>query len=395
MQGSPGVEKLAAQAQAYGKRPAAVERFVDLLAGRSVKSHQFLKNLEALRNPGSVVVLSEITAGLFGGTMSQILKCLTAVKLCEELAQRSILAVPVVLVQADPFLASIRLIDAEGELHIVAIDPAVGIPEGIRGLVLKVREFGRGSFDPGVLALIESAFAPGKTYAAATAELFSELLGPWGTVVVDAAGRELRAISEFTSPCAALPVVAFIADQSVPAMAESLDASGRRPPVPWPGAAVTVGDIRSRRTFRRYNLDLQALYAGEEKVLHRIVKALPHSGLAKLDGLKSEVQACVAGLNSLIPAESSARKSVASCREKIVYQLEKLHIQTESSLRVKEQTASRRIHEACNLLAPGGHRQQQELAGIQIPLGHSAAALLDLYEKMNVVNPESQLIWMD
>jgi uncharacterized protein YllA (UPF0747 family) len=194
-----------------------------------------------------------------------------------------------------------------------------------------------------------------------------------------------------------LPVLAFVIDPyEIYPMVKSLpafDETGLPRPAVWPRASVTVGDVRSRRTFSRYNLDLLQLFSGSEEVLRGIMKVLPRSGLEKFDRLKLEVQTRVAELK--LPFESEISDTATSCRDKIVYQLEKLRAHLESALNMKEQTASRHIQKACSLLAPYGQTQERELAGIQIPLNYSHAGLRLLYEKMDILKFEHQLIWMD
>jgi hypothetical protein len=55
----------------------------------------------------------------------------------------------------------------------------------------------------------------------------------------------------------------------------------------------------------------------------------------------------------------------------------------------------RQISRTCNALAPNGRIQERELGGIQMLLRYSCAALRPLYEKLDILSREHQLIAMD
>jgi len=71
--------------------------------------------------PGSVVVAANCYAGLFSGPLSQLLKCLTAIKVCAEFKNKGIAAVPVCLVRQDapPGFSPLEIsfIDRNSTLH--------------------------------------------------------------------------------------------------------------------------------------------------------------------------------------------------------------------------------------------------------------------------------------
>jgi len=424
------IQSLAAQADSVRSR--RIEDLIRILAGADAKSSQFLKNLQALSQPKAVVVVTEIDAGLFGGPLAQILKCLTTIRLCEELANYAVNAVPVAWVSTNSPQYSVRLIDADGEMQSLAVSPTDVIPDRIPDVILKIQEFGGGTLKPGILDLLKSVFLPGKSFSRASAELFSALLSEWGMIVIDPTAPEfLPNVIEALAPVRArarpieseqssqsrhvvsllhasvvpdhltvssvLPVLAFVIDpfeiSALVRLLPAFDETGLPRPAVWPRASLTFGDARSRRTFSRYHLDLPQLFSGGDKVLRGVMQAIPHSALEKFDRLKLEVQTRVAELG--LPADSEISDTAASCRDRIVYQLEKLRAHLESALSMKEKTASRQIQKACNLLAPYGQTQERELAGIQIPLNYSHAGLRFLYEKMDILKFEHQLIWMD
>ena len=100
-------------------------------------------------------------------------------------------------------------------------------------------------------------------------------------------------------------------------------------------------------------------------------------------------------LKAIDPSGKELMKKAFSHRKRILYQLEKLHRLCAAAHIRKEHAVSRQIHRVCSLLAPNRRLQENELAGVQIPLRYSRAGLRLLYEKLNVMMNEHQLISMD
>ena len=174
-----------------------------------------------------------------------------------------------------------------------------------------------------------------------------------------------------------------------------MDEAGLPSPVVWPQPSVTITDTRRRRILARYNLSLRQLYSGEEEVAGEIGNTIPNSAAEILNDLKSKVDECILELETLAPSRKRFTKKSALCREKILYQLEKIGRHHADARAKREQTVNRQIHKACNLLAPKRRLQERELAGIQIPLRYSRAGLRSLYEKLDISSNTHQLISMD
>lgn len=431
-----GVQALPAHVDALKKRAKKYEDLSRLLLGKS----------------GSVAVVADISPGLFGGPAAQILKCLTAIKVCEELAKHDLAAVPVCWIDAAPTfefsMQSVKLLDQGAEIHCLQLQKPEGMDLSpgsplpwnlIAPLLSQIEELGRGTFDSEVLRILRDAFSPGKTFSSACAHLISDLMKEWGMVVVDASVPPFETIlteaftsvlnqvdgiesllqkhseepagagctGEFPGKAArtilarglALPVAACIIDPwEVHTYARVLpvfDEIGFLRPLAWPQASATIVDARSRRILERYKLSIEQLYEGAEEAANRIRDAVPHSAPGKLDNLKLEVETRLADLGTLAPAGSKFAKTSDSCRRKIVYQLEKLARNCAAAGQRKEQAARRQLHKACNWLAPDRRAQERELAGIQIPLRYSRAGLRSVYEKLDILTIEHQLIPMD
>jgi uncharacterized protein YllA (UPF0747 family) len=391
------------------------------LADQQMEAPQISENIQRLNQPEAVVVLMQVSAGFFGGSAGQILKCLTGIKVCERLKEHSINAVPVAWVNPSPPQAfskwSINLVDDDGQIHSLGIFPNDRVPDLAIELLSQVSAIGRGVFDIEVLDILQTAFIPGRSFSSATAHFYSALMKDWGMIVLDPTAAALQpavneALARVRIPAVpfpedgitwqlamntALPVLACVVDPvelgSLAALPDFED-FGLPRLLAWPRVSATIGDVRSRRTLDRYHLDLSQLYSGEAAVLRSLNEALPRAGLMKLEGAKSAVEATILELKSLVPEGSEISVAADSCREKVCYQLMRIRNNFEAALDTKVQTASRRIRNACNLLAPNQRLQENELAAVQIPLRYSRAGLQTLWERLDILNFEHQLIWM-
>jgi uncharacterized protein YllA (UPF0747 family) len=408
-----------------------------------------MESAQRLRQPESVVVVTSLYLSFLGGPVSQILKCLTAIKVCGELAKRQLTAVPVCWLRAGspPGFAklSINLLGDDSELHCLelrpsepaGVAPGARLPaDGVSGLLSEIEKLGRGTFDGDFLRLLKAEFV-GATFSSASARLAAALMKGWGMIVLEAdapalapillgalapvrneTGKMRLLVRKQTSELAeagygapspeddipailaqslSMPVIACVLDpyeiysyaRSLPVWAEV----GLPRPLAWPQSSATLLDVRSRRILQRHNLSLRQLYSGEEEVMREMRGRMPGSAPGKLDSLKRTVEAQLAELESLAGGEWS--KAAHSSGRKIVYQLEKLREQFESALARKEQAVRRQVRRVCNFLAPNRRAQERELAGIQIPLRYSHTGLRSLYEKLDILKFEHQLIPMD
>jgi uncharacterized protein YllA (UPF0747 family) len=387
----------------------------------------FERGMDGIRN-GSVAVVLDLQSCLFGGPVSQILKCLTAIRVCEELGKIGIPAVPIGCVNGANHSAysrwSINLLDSESEIHNVRLkrsetaglsihDP---IPsDQVEELLSRIEELGHGSFNRETMEIIRSAFVSSASLSSATANLMAELMKEWGMLFLDAAAEDIKPVFNEAANlvrssidnqhdflprlCLAMPVVACIVDpydiyayeQAMPVF----DEIGLPRPAAWPQSSATVLDARSRRILNRFKLDPTQLFAGEEEIANGIEKSLPHLSTGKFKDLESEVEALMDEIDSLDPAASELIKAAASCREKVVYQLRKVHESCAAAGNNKKQVMRRQIHTLCNFLAPNGCLQERELGGVQIPLRYSKTGIRVLYEKLDIMKSEHQLISMD
>jgi uncharacterized protein YllA (UPF0747 family) len=387
---------------------------------RDLCSDKTREKLHLLRQPGSVVILTNFYPGLFGGQAYQILKCLTAIKVCEELAQHGLTAIPVCWISAssppDFSMGSIQLLDSESEIHCLQLQqsgrdyfsPSDILPwSQVRGLLSQIEGLGAGVYDPEVIEVLKGAFARETTFAQASARLAFALLEEWGMVVVNPHAPDFQSIMDQTTTplpaciiqCSVLPVLADVRDPyevfSYVEERQTFAASKRIQPMLWPQASATIVDARSRRTLERYNLDLHQLYSGDAAIIGGLADGIPHEASAKLFNLRQEAEDRIATLGILGPAGSDFGKAMESAREKIVFQLDRLRKNFDAACKSRQETINRRVRRTCNALAPNGRIQERELACIQLPLRYSRAILRSLYEKLDVLSLEHQLIYMD
>ncbi|HEX8069068.1 MAG TPA: bacillithiol biosynthesis cysteine-adding enzyme BshC [Pyrinomonadaceae bacterium] len=169
-----------------------------------------LQNVERLRQPDSVAVVSGQQVGLFTGPLYTIYKALSAVKLAGCLTQRGTAAVPVFwLATEDHDWAEVQaaeVIACDGRLARVQLPDDLhteGQPVG--GVVLdeRVNEIvGRlldvlpsSEFSDDLAALVRDAYAAGRTYGAAFARLMSALTRRHGLVLLDPLDARLKRLA--------------------------------------------------------------------------------------------------------------------------------------------------------------------------------------------------------
>lgn len=446
----PGTLK--ARAALLRRNAPALEKLLRYVEdGLKPGDNRALENIRGLRRPGTVVVAAAIHAALFGGPLSQILKCLTAVKACRELARYSIEAVPLCWVDTDaPSDFSqweVCLPDHEGDLirfSLQAHEPAIGaadpLPLDRMELLLgKMENLGRGDFDAETLKSLRSAYGCGATLASATARLFQDWMSPWGAIVIDAGGEDIKAILEEASaalcgrtdkagmllraqaltpaesgyaPTEAgdarphfplqnciFPVAATVLDpfeihsfvQSLPVFEEI----GIAPPLACPQSRAAIVDARSRRTLAAYGLNVRHLFAPESEWKARMEETIPRAAERKLKELSSEVEHRMAELKALIPAEVGSRVKEDSLGRRMLYQIEKLRRRCEQAAERRLLTADRRIRRSRNFLAPGGDFQERRLAGVYFLLRYSPSVLERIHDELEFFQFEPCIISVD
>ncbi len=169
-----------------------------------------LKNVELLRDPDCLAVVSGQQAGLYSGPLYTIYKALSAVKLAGCLTQRNTKAVPVFWIATEdhdfPEVAKAEFIGRDCKLAHVEVSPGLhkeGQPVGrvvmdssIDAVVTQLLELlPISEFTPDLEALVRDAWRPGRTYGEAFARMMTSLLGDRGLVLLDPLDQRLKQLA--------------------------------------------------------------------------------------------------------------------------------------------------------------------------------------------------------
>ncbi|HSR69465.1 MAG TPA: bacillithiol biosynthesis cysteine-adding enzyme BshC [Acidobacteriota bacterium] len=199
------LDKLKARAQSVreGQRSYPRRRMADLLLEinrRAGASQQTLDNIERLRSPDTVAILTGQQLGLFGGPSYTFHKAATAIRLASLLEQEGIAAVPVFwLPSNDSDLEEVRRthwFDRNGELfqvelggHQVPAEQMVG-PTSLSGIeacirILREREI-PGQFASEVIDSLQQHYCSGCDFGTAYSRWLADLFSEQGLVLFDA-----------------------------------------------------------------------------------------------------------------------------------------------------------------------------------------------------------------
>ena len=355
----------------------------------------------------SVAVVLNFYAGLFGGPIFQLLKCLTAVKICDDFKKNGIAAVPVCLVRQDAAYGfstgEIHLLDHSSKLHCLK---SSGREEGTHGTIIgsenakkllseieKIFPYG----DREALTALKEAFTPDTNSVSSCVCWLKYLLKDYGVTVVEhdvlSVSHNAR-ISEQQS--LTLPIAVFVADlaeiMEYDKMSSELEYVQQ--PIVRYYPHVTIANTRSMKTLKRYGLDFERLFDGKQQVMYYVRDAMKSDVPGRLKKLRDETGTV---LDELTIAAFGAQdeRSVRFRSERaarIIYQLEKIHRHSRDALANKEATAKNRLCRVCDFLAPLGRRQQDVLCGAQIPISYGLTGLRAIYECLDITTSNHQLI---
>ncbi len=165
------------------------------------------RNIKLLRDSECLAVVSGQQAGLFTGPLYTIYKAISAVKLAGCLSQRNTKAVPVFWIAAEDHdfaeVARAEFIGRDCRLASVEVSTEVhcegqpvgrvALDESINGVVDRLFELLPNSeFSADMLALVRSAWQPGRTYAEAFACMMTSLLKRYGLIFLDPLDLQLK-----------------------------------------------------------------------------------------------------------------------------------------------------------------------------------------------------------
>jgi len=186
--------------------PDALER----INRRAGSPELTFKNIEMLRHPGSVAIVTGQQAGLFTGPLYTILKALTVIKLVDCLRRRGVEAVPVFWIASEDHdyeeVSFCKLVDRDGKLIRIQYQAGGHQPDSPVGRV-KLCERAAGTIDEFIGHLPTSEFveaierdlrecyAEGTGFADAFGKLMARLFAEYGVVLLDPLDEELKKVS--------------------------------------------------------------------------------------------------------------------------------------------------------------------------------------------------------
>jgi bacillithiol biosynthesis cysteine-adding enzyme BshC len=207
------LSSLAARARKVTAQKFSRAAVADVLADQNRQvgaGPETFANLDRLRQPDSVVVITGQQAGLFTGPLYTIFKALTAIKLANELRKQGVNAVPMFWVAAEDHdfqeVNHTRLVNREGILASItytACSPKEGKPVGHVTLAEGVNE----NIEQLLAALPESEFTPrlaqdlresyraGTGFAEAFGRMMMKLFGKFGVVLINPLDDRLKHVS--------------------------------------------------------------------------------------------------------------------------------------------------------------------------------------------------------
>lgn len=169
-----------------------------------------LKNIQLLRDPDCVAVMSGQQAGLFTGPLYTIYKALSAVKLAGCLNQRKTKAVPVFWIASEDHdfaeVAKAELIARDCQLNQVEVPEnlhqdgqtvgSVKLDQTIDAVLEQMWDLLPNSeFAADMKALLKQAYQPGRGYAESFATMMTSLLGKYGLVFLDPLDPTLKQLA--------------------------------------------------------------------------------------------------------------------------------------------------------------------------------------------------------
>jgi bacillithiol synthase len=204
---------LAEHARRVGARDFDRARVADALTRinrRAGSPELTFQNIEMLRRPGSVAIVTGQQAGLFTGPLYTIHKAMTVIKLTNCLREQGVEAVPVFWIASEDHdyeeVNHCRLIDVEGHLKTVRYEPGersadapvgrVVIDEGITAIIDEfVAALPPSEFLAEMECDLRDSYAAGAGFADAFAKLMARIFKDYGVVLLDPLDEELKQVA--------------------------------------------------------------------------------------------------------------------------------------------------------------------------------------------------------
>jgi len=173
-------------------------------------SEKTLQNIELLRDPSTVAIVTGQQAGLFGGPLYTIYKALTAIKLAQELNLKGQKAIPVFWIASEDHdyeeVSFLHVINREGHLNTIKhqangnlgnssvghLSVASEISDNIKELFTSLPQ---SEFIEQLEKDLQTAYKEGAGFAKAFGQLITNLFTQYGLVLLDPLGLKLKQIA--------------------------------------------------------------------------------------------------------------------------------------------------------------------------------------------------------
>jgi bacillithiol synthase len=175
-------------------------------------SEKTLANIQLLREPDCIAVVSGQQAGLLAGPLYTIYKALSAVKLADCMNQRGIKAAPVFWIATEDHdfaeVAKAEYINRDCILSSVTASESIhrdGLPVGLivlddsisTTLTSLLEDLPKTEFSEDLGQLLRDAYRPGRRLGDAFAQVMSRLTGAYGLILLDPLDSQMK---KFASP---------------------------------------------------------------------------------------------------------------------------------------------------------------------------------------------------
>lgn len=173
-------------------------------------SEKTFQNIELLKNPNTVAIITGQQAGLFGGPLFTIYKALTAIKISDELSKEGLSVVPVFWVASEDHdyqeVSHIKTINREGLLTTIEHSPQGNIgqvPVGNLTIAETISNdltqlfacLPQSEYITQLETDLRNCYSSNKGFANAFACLLAKLFAPYGVILLDPQDKHLKQIA--------------------------------------------------------------------------------------------------------------------------------------------------------------------------------------------------------
>lgn len=427
---SAGPKEMLLTARKAARPIAPSTNLVDVIKQETpqfARSAAWQKSVETLAVEKLSLILSFPRIGCLGGSIAQLLKCMTAARLAQYLELEGLPAVPFCwsIMQDDRIETSIA-----GDCSRHSSTLQRDLKNLIRHITYPVKfpnnneDIGDGrefeataktaSLARGVLMWIGRDFGwliidseserlgaiPGASSSAATNGKANSLLHKVECPGSEGAGRGIGGMSLIAELASDLPIAAIVIGPDdypqASRIADRVESAGYPRPVLFPRLSATVVDRRNWRIMRKYALHLADLFARRKALQARFERDLDISTIAgRIDTLVRSAENALGQLADGLADRARVSRKIRSRGSRISFQLRKVEVRARAAFEERRLTRDRQVERLRKTVAPGGGLQEDGLSVVEFLERFPPAALSALYQRADIWNHRHQLICLD